>query len=225
MRRVRAVLDSLLLAPLQNLPGEAGVRLRRWYWGGRLKRMGKGVRIGAGVVIRRPEWVSVGDASFIDDHCVIMAGPVQGDFPVTRKANRDFPHAEGEVVIGARVHIAPFCLVNGHGGVSFGDDSGLGAVTTLYSLTNMHYDPADRGREVNMSACSLPASQLLLSAPVVVGRNALVLGHSMVLPGATVGDRAVVLPFSKVVGRVPPGAVAEGNPAVRVRDRFGEGSR
>lgn len=59
----------------------------------------------------------------------------------------------------------------------------------------------------------------LQTAPIVVGEDAFVGARAFVLPGVTVGARAVIGAASVVTRDVPAGMVAAGNPARVVRPR------
>ena len=59
-----------------DTPGAA--ELRRQYYGGLLRHMGKNVRIGAGVKFVHPEWITLGDHVNIDDHCTLVSRSERG---------------------------------------------------------------------------------------------------------------------------------------------------
>ncbi|MDR0830195.1 MAG: acyltransferase [Prevotellaceae bacterium] len=58
-------------------------------------------------------------------------------------------------------------------------------------------------------------------APVVIKKRAIVAVHSVVMPGVTVGENAVVSAMSAVYENVPPNTIVRGNPAVVVQ-KFSE---
>ena len=59
----------------------------------------------------------------------------------------------------------------------------------------------------------------LQTAPIHVGEDAFVGARAFVLPGVTIGARAIVGAMSVVTRDVPPDAVAAGNPARIVKQR------
>ena len=65
----------------------------------------------------------------------------------------------------------------------------------------------------------------LQTAPIVIGADCFVGARAFVLPGVTVGARAIVGAGSLVARDVPPGMVVAGNPARVVRPRGGEEMR
>lgn len=56
------------------------------------------------------------------------------------------------------------------------------------------------------------------SAPVTIGDNVWIGGHSIVLKGVTIGDNSVIAAGSLVTKDVPPDVVYGGNPARHLRD-------
>jgi putative colanic acid biosynthesis acetyltransferase WcaF len=53
----------------------------------------------------------------------------------------------------------------------------------------------------------------LVTAPIVIGEHAFVGGRAFILPGITVGARAIVGACAVVTRDVPPGTTVAGNPA------------
>jgi putative colanic acid biosynthesis acetyltransferase WcaF len=59
----------------------------------------------------------------------------------------------------------------------------------------------------------------LQTAPIVVGREAFVGARAMILPGLTLGDRAIVGAGAVVTKNVEPGVIVAGNPAKPIGTR------
>ncbi len=59
-----------------------------------------------------------------------------------------------------------------------------------------------------------------ISAPVVVGKNAWVGGKTVILPGVTIGEGAVIGAGSVVSKDIPAYCIAVGNPAKVIKDRL-----
>jgi len=228
LRRVagltRGVVYDLAEWIVSSLPGALGVALRYFYWKRRLRCVGEGVRIGVGVRIYGPEWVTIGDHCWIDDGVIIIAGPTadEGRF-VHRKDNPKFQFKEGEVVIGARVHIAPFVLLQGHGGLSIGSSLTIAAGAKVYSLSHHYRDLTGRGASdtVWKFVGLVPAEeQALICGPVVIEDNAAVGLNSVVLPGSTIGQNSWLGAMSLLQGEMPADVIASGVPARVVQRRF-----
>ncbi len=203
-------------------PGDFGNDLRYRYYKRRLRRLGKGAVIEAGVFIPNPALVSIGDNTLIDRNVTIIAGrPTAGGRKIHHKANPDFRGQAGEVIIGSDVHIAPYAYLLGHGGLSVGDRSCITAGAKLYSISN-HYRNLDDATDLKLYAFSNMApleDQALIVGPIVVGVNAAVGLNSIVLPGCTIGDNSWVGVQSYVIENVPPNVIAMGSPAKVVRQR------
>jgi acetyltransferase-like isoleucine patch superfamily enzyme len=227
-------LDSLARAAMSvpewaivSWPGGVGRRLRAAYWKQRLGAMGARCSIDVGVVIQSPENVFLGDDVWLDNYAVLIAGAL--DHPVTSRRilpNASFRGVRGRLEIADRVHVGPHTVVQGHGGVSIGEDVAIGAHSMIYSLTS-HYrgedydgDPDDYASVPKYSA-SPGQAHCEVEGPVRIGAASAVLGGTMVLPGSTIGRFSVVGAGSLVQGVVAPGVIAGGNPVRVVKQRFG----
>jgi len=114
----------------------------------------------------------------------------------------------GILTIGDAVEIGEGAGIAAHGSVTVGDGASIGPFT-LAMDTNFH-KPGDWRK------AATPRS-------VHIGREARIGARVVLLPGAVIGDGAVVAADSVVAGRVPPGAHVAGLPARAPRERPCEG--
>lgn len=216
---------SLIETMVSQVPGGLGRRLRYMYYKRRLKNMGRGVVIDVGVQILNPGFVSIGDNTWIDNYVVILAGPpTERDGPIKRKPNPAYTHSEGEVVIGCNCHVAMFVVLQGHGGLSIGDNSGIASGCLLHSLSHHHRNLNNRSDETlyKFSPMVPSAEQSLIASPVVMEDNTGLGLNSVVLPGGVIREGSWVGVNSLVFGEIPPYSIASGIPATPVKQRFVE---
>jgi acetyltransferase-like isoleucine patch superfamily enzyme len=224
MSAIGQVCDSLLLWFVQDMPGAPGRRLRRWYWGKRLKHLGKGAIIDCGVYLQGAAHISIGDNTWIDRRVIILAGPSRAG-RATRRVGEAPANADGEVAIGANVHIAPDVLVSGiDAGVSIGDNSNIAASSKLYAYSHhFRFDARKWDRECYFGPMVEPQFQSMVSGPIRLGRNVGVAVNCVLLPGVTVEADCFVLPNSVLpAGTYEANSLIAGNPAKRVAARFAE---
>jgi acetyltransferase-like isoleucine patch superfamily enzyme len=225
-QRVSSILESLSLWIVTDIPGPLGDRLRHLYYRRKLRALAPTARIDVGVQISNPQFVTLGDNTWVDKYVVINAGPpTVGRRRVSRRQNPDFRFSEGSVVIGPNSHIAPHAVLNGHGGIHIEGDSTVAAGSRVYSLSHHHRNLDDPGddRLYLFSSQAQQEWQSLLSAPVVIHRGGALALNSVILPGSTVGHDAWVTVGSVVMGEIPDGCIASGSPAEAVSFRPGYG--
>ena len=104
------------------------------------------------------------------------------------------------IALGERVYANAFCVLLDCAPIEIGDRALLGPGVHLYTATHS-LDPAKR-RE-----------GLEYARPIAIGNDAWLGGGSIVLPGVSVGEAAVVGAGSVVTHDVPPGVTVAGNPA------------
>ena len=112
------------------------------------------------------------------------------------------------LVLGDHISIGHACYLQARGGITIGDHSILGSRVIILSHNHNYLTPT-----------LLPYDEEHIIRPVVVGRYVWVGMGSMLCPGATIGDAAVVLTGSVVTKAVPRMAIVGGNPAVVVGRR------
>lgn len=215
------LLSALPLGVITIIPGDVGAALRYAYYRRRMKSLGRDVYFDVGVQLVNPQYMSIGDNTWIDRYVVLLAGPPGEGRLIRRKANPDFGGSEGELIIGANCHLAPHVLVSAHGGVEIGDDSGIASGARVYSLSHHYRNPDDETdtRRYSFTPQAPPEAQVLIAGPVVLQRNTAVGLNSVVLPGSTLEENSWLGTLSTAVGRLPADGIFAGNPAVRQKHR------
>lgn len=120
------------------------------------------------------------------------------------------------ISLGNDVHIGPGALLDAAGSIEIGEGSILGPSVSVYS----------RSHNFDEDVQALPFDNVMLVAPVRIGRYVWIGARAIVLPGVAIGDGAVIGAGAVVTKDVPSCAVVVGNPArvvrYRNRDRFAQ---
>lgn len=215
MSRLVLLLRRMLWAVLEDfvthLSGPLGWRARTWYWRCRVRSCGQGVNFGVGVRIYNPEYVAIGDNCWIDDYVIILAGPpIEGQRHVAYKSNEQYTGELGEVRIGDRVHIAPFVLLSGHGGLDVGSDTTVASGAKVFSFSH-HYSSKERSDSPEAPFCFSSRApehrQALICAPVVIGQASAVGLNAVVLPGSSIGSGSWLSVGATALGDYPAGQI------------------
>ena len=120
--------EEFLKFLFMNDPTEYGHEVRKEYYAGKLKSMGENVKIGTGVKIINPEYVSIGDNVTIYDDVTIIArgkGGVEigsGSY-ICERVYLDTENVEtGYIKIGEMVYLGTGTTLFGHQGLEIGDN-------------------------------------------------------------------------------------------------------
>ena len=97
-------------------------------------------------------------------------------------------YAPERIVVGEHVIIGDSAFLDGRSGLTIGDNVNLGSHVSIYT----------REHDVNSPTFAETGG------PVVIGDRAWVSSHSVVLPGITIGEGAVVAAGAIVTKDVPP---------------------
>lgn len=116
-------------------------------------------------------------------------------------------------VIGAYVHIAPFCLISGKNGFIIGDFSGLSAGVKIYTASADY-----SGKYLSHPPAPL-AFRNPQQGPVVIGRHCIFGANTVILPGVTIPNGVAVGANSLVDRCLDPWTIYAGNPVRALRDR------
>ncbi len=130
---------------------------------------------------------------------VVLGADCDRDFQINFPANLSI--GNGTVLNGC-------CFINAFGGVSIGEYCHIGKGLTVFS--HNHNWKSEK---------YLPYDEENIIRPVKVG-DAVWIGANVTLaPGAEVGDGAIISSGAVVFGKVAPGTIVRGNPAVEIGKR------
>src|SRR3990167_5299143 len=170
---IKALLTDIPDAVIRFWPGAVGMKLRQWYFGATMEKVGKGVIFETGIHLVNPANIAISDFVLID-RCVSLNA------------------LGGRIEIGRRIHIAPYAIISGagidgQGGVFLGDYAAVGAFARIYS----HSEAVVNGKL--MSGPMIPEeSKGMITAPVRIGKDGLIGTGAVILPGVTVSEGAII---------------------------------
>lgn len=116
---------------------------------------------------------------------------------------------KGRLVIGRNVGMSSAAIVC-HNSISIGNNVNLGGGVVVYD-TDFHSLDAAHRRDPKLDGNNTR------TAPVLIGNDVFVGGHSTILKGVTIGEGAVIGACSVVTRDVPAYEVWAGNPAKQIR--------
>jgi len=158
-------------------------------WPGRL-RIGRKARLYGCRIIARGH-VELGQGAEVHDYAFL-----------------DTQTGSGAIVIGAGTAIGPFTVIYGSGGVSIGKGCSLAGQSMIVSSTHITRDAARPIREQGFE-----------TAPIRIADDVWLGAQCTVLPGAVIGEGAIVGAHSLVRGELPSRMVSVGTPARAIRSR------
>ncbi|MGB2727290.1 MAG: acyltransferase [Halobacteriota archaeon] len=176
---------------------------RAGYWGPRFGKMGKGVQIDSGVIIRgNPQNIEIGDYSYIDTNVQLeVYAPIK---------------------IGKHVHITPNVYIQSGDEVIIGDFACVANGTKIYASSNTYKTSDGREKDIllSMSSSAPPELQYVEYGQIIIEEYAFVGLNCVVLPGVRIGRGAIVGAGAVVTKDIPPYSIAVGIPARVVEKRI-----
>lgn len=192
---------------------EYAAQVRVDYYRSRLKYMGENVKIGVGVRIVNPQYISLSDHVQISDGATLIARGEGGielaeKVRIKERAYLDTERPDGYIKIEKGVYIGTGTTLFGHCGLEIGEDSLLAQNITITPYSHIFED------------ATVPIKkQGGHTRKVTIGRDCYLGMNVSVLYSADIGDGSVVGAGSVVVKPLEPGSVAVGNPARVIRKR------
>lgn len=158
------------------------------------KRLGHDVQLSRKASIYGASRISIGDATRIDDYCVVSAG-------------------EGGIDIGSYIHISVMCSIIGNGHIEMADYSGLSSRVSVYSSND------DYSGSFMTNPTLPPGFTNVDSRPVVIGKHCIVGSGSILLPGTTMETGSALGALSLAKGTLREFMVYMGSPAREIKAR------
>lgn len=208
---------------ISYLPGQVGFLMRYRFWKGKLRYIGKNVKIDTGVYFQNPDFISIDDNCWIDKNVVILAGVDKSEREKFVRKNREFKGEPGVVRIGKNVHVGVGCIISGiSAGVYISEDCTFSAYCKIYALSH-HYRSAKDSSNTNISFGSMVSHdrQCLIEGSIFLGSNTGVALNAVILPGVSISEDCFVTINSVVhSGQYTSNSVISGNPAKKIDERF-----
>lgn len=174
---------------LRHRNGLIGKKLRYFYYRKRLAACGKNLFIDSGVFIESPKDVFLGDNIWIDKNVILLAGRPNPKRNISYKNISKDDIEIGKIRIGDNVHIAPNVVIQGHGSVTIGANTGVASGSKIYSFSH-HYQGLDKNKSQPYFFTPMVKNeeQALILAPVKIGYGCAIGLNSILLPGTIVQD-------------------------------------
>jgi acetyltransferase-like isoleucine patch superfamily enzyme len=112
-----------------------------------------------------------------------------------------------KLVCGEHVWIGENAYLDASGGLTIGDHATIGVGVYVWTHTSVL---------ANLKQANAPGGAQVIRRPTLIGPRCYIVGHSVLNPGVTVGEGAMVLPMSVVTRDVAPGAIVAGAPAAPI---------
>lgn len=188
IRNISKIYSSLIKFFITFLPGEFGNYLRIKYYKKRFKKCGENVNIEIGVDIIGPEFITVGDNVSIDKYVFLHTGAIPYQ-KVTEKENNNFKNGRHEIEIGSDVHICPFCIISGYGGIKIDNNTVISSGSKLYSMSNTPFKLSKPEEKISL----MPYNQAeYLVGPITLNTNVWVGLNVIIMPGCNIGKDSFI---------------------------------
>lgn len=204
-----------ILTLFGQMPGAAGLFLRKIFFKRLFKRVGSNVVFGRNITIRHPKKIEIGDNVIIDDNCVLDA---KGNFEVginignnvLINRNTILSCKNGSIKIGDNTNIGTNCLLHSASSLRLGENILIAAYCYLIAGGNHDFKRTDipiiQQPEIHKGG-------ILVENDVWLGADVKVLDGVKIDTGTIIGAGSVV------AKNIPAFSVAVGIPAKIVRSR------
>ena len=189
-------------------------QLRVEYYRTQLRAAGKNLKIGRGVKIVNPQYISLGDDVTICDNVTLIARGPKGITLGNRIWLQDRVYLDTETVndgyiqVGNAVYFGTGTTMFGHQGLEIGDNCLFAQNITLTPYSHIFDDPKD-----------IIWNQGGHMQKVTIGQDCYIGMGVCIMYTGSIGDGSVIGAGSTVVKPIPPYSVAVGTPAKVIKKR------
>jgi len=191
-----------------DLTGGAGYFFRKMFYGGMLRKAGRGVIYGRGLILRHPRKISFGDRVSIDDDVLIDASGA----------------GEGGITLGDDVIVSRSCVIQGKTGpVSIGDHADIGCNCIFSSVSGIEIGKSNLiaghcyigGGRYRSDLRDVPMMDqgVYSEGPVILGEDVWLGAGVVVLDGIRIGKGSIIGAGAVVTKEIPEYSLAVGAPA------------
>jgi acetyltransferase-like isoleucine patch superfamily enzyme len=171
-----------------------------------LGHLGKHVLIDSSVSFEYPEKISVGDNCEIRKGAILNGRSTEnmGIVLDTGVHIHEYAYLDaygGSIYLGKNVRIGHHSIIAGHGGVVFGNNSGVSGLSYVIASEHVYTDS------------SKPHVETQTKKGIHIGENVWGASGIIICDGVRIGDNAVIGAGAVVRKDVPENAVVLGNPA------------
>jgi acetyltransferase-like isoleucine patch superfamily enzyme len=176
-------------------------------------RSGENVYIAPSSELINPERISLGAGSVLEKHARVYANGNKGWIKIGQYSTV-YPYAllkanNGFIQIGDGCSINDYCVFNGYGGITLGNEVHVATQTIIVSC---EHDYRKLGQPDFSS--DLPAKGIKIEDNVWIGANCVILDGVVIGRGSVIGAGAVV------TKDIPPDSIACGVPARVIKKRI-----
>jgi acetyltransferase-like isoleucine patch superfamily enzyme len=204
-----------VLLLFSGVPGALGFFLRKVFYPGLFKQVGKGVVFGRNITLRHPKKISIGANTFIDDNVVLDAkgeenqGIIIGE-NVYIGRNTILSCKEGSISLDDFCNISANCMLLSETDIRLGKYCFLAGQCYLVAGGNHTFD------DISVPIMFQPSYS---KGGITVGEDVWLAAGVIVLDGINVGKGTVVGAGSVVTESLPEYCIAVGSPAQKIKDR------
>jgi acetyltransferase-like isoleucine patch superfamily enzyme len=200
--------NELRVFLLGDLTGGAGYFLRKTFYGGMFRKVGRGVIFGRGLILRHPGKISFGERVSIDDDVMLDAsgagerGITLGDDVIVSRSCV-IQGKTGPVMIGDRTDVGCNCIFSSVSGIEIGN-------STL--IAGHCYIGGGRYRSDRLDIPIMDQGSYS-EGPVIIGEDVWLGAGVIVLDGVRVGRGSIIGAGAVVTREIPEYSLAVGVPA------------
>jgi len=206
---------ELTILLFSGIPGALGFFLRRVFYPGLFRSVGRGVVFGKDITLRHPSKISIGDHTVIDDNVVLDAkGKDNEGIRIGRNVligrGSILSCKEGSIYLDDYVNISANCMLLSETEIRMGKYSFLAGRCYLVAGGNHTFE------DLTTPIMFQPS---ISKGGIKIGEDVWLAAGVIVVDGVSIGRGTIVSAGSVVGTKLPENIVAMGMPAAKLKNR------